>query len=138
MLESPCSLEELCLDTICDNILSYVEAIPNSPLKNKDDNWDDFEDRFDDEYKKIYRFKDHELFLINEISEKLLRKFIEKNIICDALLNIFTARNTKLKAVRIKNCKISIDGLKILKDHKISDLECVNIRPVGIIQIIGK
>lgn len=108
--ESPITLQELCLSTICDNISFYVET---------------YEDPIDG---KRCRFKDPELFLINELSEKLLQKCVENQIICDAILNIFTANNTKLRCVKLKKCKVSSKGLHVLKQHKITDLECVNIK----------
>lgn len=129
-------MEELCLDTVCDNILNYVEVVPKTPTETRRYvTWLD-ESFFEGDQKK-YKFKDDDLFLINEISERLLQKFIEKNILCDALLNIFNEHNTKLKSVRMKNCKITIEGLRILRGHKISELECVNIKNVCILDILG-
>ncbi|EFA05616.1 protein zyg-11 homolog isoform X1 [Tribolium castaneum] len=117
MYESPNSLEDLCLDTICDNILIYVKLDHTNAGKR-------------------YKFADPDLFLFKELSEKLLGKFLEKNILCDALMFIFSEKNTKLSTVKLKNCKVTQNGLEILKQHKILDLECVNLKNVCIGNII--
>ncbi|KAJ8929468.1 hypothetical protein NQ314_017848 [Rhamnusium bicolor] len=137
MFESPNTLEELCLDTICENMLTYIEP----QIETKEGWWEKIEstDDYDDEIEKRYIFRDPEIFLINEISEKLMEKFVEKRLLCDATLNIFTESNTKLRNVKLKNCgKVSKKGMHILKQHKIVDLECVNLKNISIGQILGK
>jgi hypothetical protein len=124
MYESPSCLEDLCLDAICDNILLYVKS---DHTTNNDLNKG-----------KRYKFADSDLFLFKEISEKLLGKFIEKNILCDALMFLFNENNTKLSTVKLKNCKVTQTGLQILKQHKILDLECVNLKNVCIGNILGE
>ncbi|KAG5881719.1 hypothetical protein JTB14_037935 [Gonioctena quinquepunctata] len=129
MYESPNSLEDLCLETICENILTYIE-----PLDTKDGCLENT-DSFDEEVKK-FRFRDPEIYFIGEISEKLLRKFVEKRLLCDAILNIFTEQNTKLRNFSIKNCKVSKNGLHILNQHKLLKLECVDIKKISIGDIL--
>nr|XP_023021052.1 protein zyg-11 homolog B-like [Leptinotarsa decemlineata] len=124
MYESPCTLEDICLETVCDNILSYIE-----PLGTRDGWWESHRssdsDSFDEEIKK-FRFKDPEIFLIEEISEKLLKKFVEKRILCDSILNIFRIRNSTLSKI----------GLHILNQHKLVTLECVAIKKISIGDIL--
>jgi Zyg-11 family protein len=110
------------LDAICDNILLYVKS---DHTTNNDLNKG-----------KRYKFADSDLFLFKEISEKLLGKFIEKNILCDALMFLFNENNTKLSTVKLKNCNVTQTGLQILKQHKILDLECVNLKNVCIGNIL--
>ncbi|KAJ8951160.1 hypothetical protein NQ318_021604 [Aromia moschata] len=134
MFESPNTLEDLCLDTICDNILTYIEP----QIETKEGWWEkiDSTEDYDDEIEKRYVFRDAEIFLINEISEKLMKKFVEKRLLCDATLNIFMESNTKLRKVKLKNCKVSKKGLHILKQHKIVDLACINLKNISIGQIL--
>ncbi|KAJ8976607.1 hypothetical protein NQ317_005797 [Molorchus minor] len=135
MFENLNTLEDLCLDTICDNILTYIET----QIKTRDGDWKKLAslDDYDDEIEKRYVLRDPDIFLINEISEKLLKKLVEKGLLCDATLSIFTGRNTKLKHVKLKNCKVSKKGLNILKQHKIVDLECISLKNnVNISQIL--
>lgn len=134
MYESPDILEDVCLEVVSDNILTYIEPIE---LKESlDDSSEDSEswEVFDLKYK----FKDPEIFLIKEISEKLLKKFGEKRLLCDPILNIFTQQNTKLKNFKVRNCRVTKSGLQILKQHKIVNLECVNMKKIGIGDILGK
>ncbi|XP_076256333.1 protein zyg-11 homolog isoform X1 [Rhynchophorus ferrugineus] len=135
MYESPISLEETCLDVICDNILTYIE--PQILTKNGWTTNIEGSDCYDDERSdKRYKFRDSDIFLINRVSEKLMDKMMEKRILCDATLNIFSERNTKLKTVKIKNCKVTKCGLEILRQHKITDLEIVNLKNVSIGDIL--
>ncbi|CAH1111993.1 unnamed protein product [Psylliodes chrysocephalus] len=132
MYESPDILEDVCLEVVSDNILTYIEPIE---LKESlDDSSEDSEswEVFDLKYK----FKDPEIFLIKEISEKLLKKFGEKRLLCDPILNIFTQQNTKLKNFKVRNCRVTKSGLQILKQHKIVNLECVNMKKIGIGDIL--
>ncbi|XP_018566006.1 protein zyg-11 homolog B-like isoform X2 [Anoplophora glabripennis] len=132
MFESPSTLEDLCLDTICDNIMIYAEP----QRKTKEGLWErisSIEDYAGCE--KRYVFHDPEIFLINEVSEKLLRKFCEKGYLCDATLNLFTENNTKLRNVKLKNCEVTKKGAHIFKQHKIVDLECINLKRISIGEI---
>lgn len=143
MYDTPATLEELCLDTICDNIFLIFELYDEGTEGNDLRCFDRINGHlnFTKSYGialKNFRFKDPDIFLFNEISEKLLEKFGQKNLLCDAILNLFTAKNTRLKNVKIKNTKkVTVEGLKVLKQHKIVDLECVNLKSVFISEILG-
>lgn len=150
MFASPDTLENLCLEIICENVSTYIE-----PVIENSDSWQEVYDSDDNSFMiceynssvnnsslkdkiKKFRFKDPDIFLINRISEKLLEKFCEKRILRDALLNIFLGRNTKLQKFKVKNCKLTKSGLQILKEHKITDLECINLKKCSIPEVIGK
>lgn len=157
MYESPISLEETCLDVICDNILTYIEPqiltkngwttnIEGIMYTSYCNNFCFFfidllfpgSDCYDDERSdKRYKFRESDIFLINRVSEKLMDKMMAKKILCDATLNIFSEHNTKLKTVKIRNCKVTKCGLEILRQHKITDLEIVNLKNVSIGDILG-
>lgn len=135
--DNPATLEELCLEAICDNIIDVFEL-----YCERDD--DDVDDDYDSDdavmkKKKRFRFRDKDVFLFNEISERLLEKMCDRGVLCDSTLNLFNERNTRLKCVRIRNCeKITLEGLKVLKRHKITDLECVNLKKVNSRDILGE
>lgn len=158
MYESPISLEETCLNVVCDNILAYIEPqiqtkdgwttdiegkynklhYHNTHLLNRIKNHSG-SDCYDDERSdKRYKFRDPDIFLIKQVSEKLMNKMMEKKLLCDATLNIFSEHNTKLKSVKIKNCKVTKCGLQVLKQHKITDLEVSKLRNVYIEDVLGK
>ncbi|XP_066260786.1 protein zyg-11 homolog B-like [Euwallacea similis] len=137
MYESPISLEEACLNVVCHNILTYIEP----QIQTKDGWTTDIEDIgsdcYDDERSdKKYKFRDPGIFLINQVSEKLMNKMMQKKLLCDATLNIFTEYNTRLKSVRIKNCKVTKCGLQILRQHKITDVEVTKLRNVNIEDVL--
>lgn len=156
MYESPISLVDTCLDVVCDNILTYIEP----QIQTKDGWTTNIEgkytvrrkyslkftflhsigsDCYDDERSdKRYKFRDPDIFLINRVSERLMYKMMEKKLLCDATLNIFSEHNTRLKSVKIKNCKVSKCGLEVLRQHKITDLEVANLRNVSIGDVLGK
>lgn len=132
MYDSPQTLENICLIYICDNLRDIFEF-----YYEKTEN-----DRGDPGVKtkpiKKFRFTDNDLFLFNELSEKLLNKLGEKHLISDTTLSLFAERNTRLRTVKIKNTlKVTYEGLKILKQHKIVDLEIVNLKNVCISKILG-
>ncbi|KAL3271544.1 hypothetical protein HHI36_022021 [Cryptolaemus montrouzieri] len=129
MFKSPQSLEELCLDGIAENIELYVEPV------SKKTSWCIYLDS-EERPERKYVFRDPGIFLIQQISEKLLSKLLEKGLLCDAILHIFSEQNTKLRSVRVANCKVSEYGLKILNNHKITELECINLRNISIPNII--
>ncbi|CAH1118716.1 unnamed protein product [Phaedon cochleariae] len=133
MCQSPNTLEDLCLESVCENILTYIE-----PVETKELCWNSSEDNDSSEDECTnFRFKDPEIFLIRAISEKLLNRLVEKRLLRDSLLNIFSNENTKLTKFKIQNCnKVSKTGLQILKHHKIQDLECVKMEKVSIGEII--
>lgn len=141
MYESPASLEELCLESICDNILDVFELYCESG-KPEERNLVDDDSESDNGVsvvRKKFEFRDKDVFLYNEISEKLLEKLCERGLLCDSTLNLFNEKNTRLKSVRLRNCKkVTAEGLKMLNKHKITDLECVNLKRVCSKEILGE
>lgn len=143
MYESPASLEELCLESICDNILNvfelYCENGESQQQRNNGAEDDSESDNGFSVLKKRFRFRDKDIFLFNEISERLLEKLCDRGLLCDSTLSLFNEKNTRLKSVRIRNCKkVTPEGLKVLKKHKITDLECVNLTKVNRREILGE
>ncbi|KAF7283178.1 hypothetical protein GWI33_001241 [Rhynchophorus ferrugineus] len=131
MYETPISLEETCLAVMCNNIFAYIE--PQIITKNDLTTNIKGSDCCDCERNnKLYKFRDSDIFLINRVSERLMEKMVEKRILCNATLNIFSERNTNLKRVKIKNCNVTKRGLEILRRHKLTDLEIVNLKNVNI------
>lgn len=140
MYESPASLEELCLESICDiiDVFEHSDCRNHLEQKNSFDDDSESDDRISVERRK-YQFRDKNVFLFNEISEKLLEKMCDRGLLCDSTLSLFNERNTRLKCVRIRNCKkVTLEGLKILKFHKITDLEFINMREFDGKEILGK
>lgn len=142
MYDSPITLQELCLNVICDDVVNVFELYYEKSNEVDSEYLDKISERCPSNFsvvQKKFKFRDSDIFLFNEISEKLLAKFVEKNILCDATLNLFSVRNTRLRSVRIKNTrKVTVQGLKTLSQHKIVDLECVNLKSISIGKILGE
>ncbi|KAB0791231.1 hypothetical protein PPYR_03031 [Photinus pyralis] len=132
MFDSPTTLREICLEFICDNILRvfelYYETNSVTPIRSVES---------EAIVQKKLRFKDSDLFLFNEISESLLSKFGERHLLSDSTLSLFAEKNTRLRTVKIKNAKkLTYEGLKILRQHKIVHLECVGLKSVCVNKIL--
>ncbi|XP_017771130.1 PREDICTED: protein zyg-11 homolog B-like [Nicrophorus vespilloides] len=121
MYDNPVSLQELCLEYICEYYEDVFEVSSTQPTADH---------CFYNQclvLEKRISFKDEDMYLFPELSEKLLTRFNEKNLVSDTTIHLFTGRNTKLRSVKIKNCRISHEGLKILREHKLSELQCINV-----------
>ncbi|KAF5291794.1 hypothetical protein FQA39_LY14282 [Lamprigera yunnana] len=132
MYDSPITLKEICLDTICDNLLRVLEVYyePKEQLAQKSDSDSML-------LAEKFRFKDSDLFLCNEISESLLQKLGEKNLLCNYTLNLFTKKHTRLRNVKIKNPNaINPTSLQVLRQHKIATLECAGLKYVSVNEVI--
>lgn len=132
MYDIPQPLENLCLDSICDNLRNIFHFYYVA------------ESNFNENACKLnivekFKFKDTDMFLFNELSEKLFNKLGEKDLLCDTTLSLFTEKNTRLRTFKLKNAdKVTHEGLKVLKHHKIVDLEITNLKSVCISKILGQ
>lgn len=132
MCDNPITLVDLCLDLICERLDEVFEIYEESP-----DSQNPFDVPPRTFVEKKVRFRDNDMFLFNRLSEQLLYKLGVKHQLNDATLGLFTEKHTRLKSVRIKNArKVTFEGLKILRQHKISDLECINLRNICISKIL--
>lgn len=133
MYDSPSSLVDQCLDTICNKLDQVFEAY-HDPHEGHS-----YEITLGTYSVWKYRFKDSDMFLFPSLSERLLYKLGINNKLQDATLSLFTEKHTRLKTVRIRNArKITFEGLKILRQHKIIDLECIDLRNICISKILGE
>ena len=82
-------------------------------------------------------FRDPDTFLPTEISEQLLYSLCERKVLSDLTITLFDAKATRLRHVKLKNASnLSVKGLKILKEHKIIDLEVKGLK-IAINDLIG-
>uniref|UniRef100_A0A0K8SZW5 Protein zyg-11 B n=1 Tax=Lygus hesperus TaxID=30085 RepID=A0A0K8SZW5_LYGHE len=132
MYMSPSSLQEDCVNFICENLKDLCEAVPNPDgrLDGKSSS---------DEVKLA--FKDPEIYIHSEVSEQLLRTLCIKGKLSDWTLTLFNPQTTRLRCVSIPNAeKLTKEGLKILKGHKITDLETCGLQftPNDLITCLGE
>ncbi|KAK0177397.1 hypothetical protein PV328_001455 [Microctonus aethiopoides] len=168
MPESPTSLQELCLDFICDNVLALCEVQPSDGGGAGEINCGETSTAFNavDEragncsndgrdilaIKPLLNslvnnstcgavtrlsFKDPDVFLPAQISERLLSSLCEKKALSDLTITLFDSKTTRLRHVRLKDASsLSAKGLKILKQHQIVGLEVSGLK-ITINDLIG-
>lgn len=122
MYDTPVSLQDCCVDFICDNLAALCDASQTESLLPK------------------LTFKDHDVFFHGELSEQLLQTLCEKGMLTDRTLSLFDPNVTNLKRVCIQNVndsQVSAKGLRILKAHRISELEISGLKTVTVNDVIG-
>ncbi|XP_043479584.1 protein zyg-11 homolog B-like [Leptopilina heterotoma] len=143
MFESPRSLQEVCMDFICDNILALCDVHPgetggrpNSCSSNSSNEpsagflpANTSNNNITSGPSTRLCFRDPDTFLPEEISEQLLYSLCERKVLSDLTITLFDAKTTRLRHVKLKNASnLSVKGLKILREHKVIDLEVKGLK----------
>ncbi|XP_014203818.1 protein zyg-11 homolog B [Copidosoma floridanum] len=155
MFESPRSLQEVCIDYICDNVMALCEyhpqengggssssssgCISTSSVVYEEESCSVGEGTSDSSQGALptsssshnsannstrLSFKDPDIFLPTEISEQLLYSLCERSKLSDFTITLFDSKTTRLRHVKLKDASnLTAKGLKVLKQHKIVDLE---------------
>ncbi|XP_064625443.1 protein zyg-11 homolog B-like isoform X2 [Lineus longissimus] len=122
MYDTPQKLQDCCVDFICDNMSALCEA----------------QETEEEETRLV--FKDNDIFFHGNISEHLLNSLCDKGKLNDTTLGLFQSDTTMLKRVRLRDGHdgpLTLKGLRILKTHKISELEAIGLEKVCINELIG-
>ncbi|XP_011497736.1 PREDICTED: protein zyg-11 homolog B [Ceratosolen solmsi marchali] len=156
MFESPKSLQEVCIDYICDNVMAFCDYRSDYVLSagRPPDKWalPSFEDESDSDQSissanelENYdfsdpslrlSFKDPNTFLPTEISEQLLYGLCEREKLSNLSITLFDSKTTRLRQVKLKDAStLTATGLNVLKQHKIIDLE-VNGLKIAVCELI--
>ncbi|KAM7287261.1 protein zyg-11 homolog B [Ixodes scapularis] len=121
MYDSPVSLQECCVDFICENIDAICE-VQASP----------------DDQTLRYSFKDPDVFFHKEVSQQVLETLSARGLLNDSILTLFDSRSTRLQRVRIKNAtNVTTKGLRVLRSHKLTELEATGLSQVAVNDLIG-
>lgn len=88
MYDSPLSLQEVCVEYICENL----EALCETAYIKSDDPQNPFM------YERL-SFKDKDIFFHSEISEQLLTSLSEKHKLTDLTMTLFDPKKTRLRYV---------------------------------------
>lgn len=121
MYDTPVSLQDCCVDFICENITALCEEQPSNQ----------------EEQNKLV-FKDRDAFFHSNISDQLLSTLAERGKLTDSTLLLFDSSVSCLKRVCIRNApNLSSHGLRIFKSHKISELEATGLKTVSVNDLIG-
>ncbi|XP_014612203.1 PREDICTED: protein zyg-11 homolog B-like [Polistes canadensis] len=146
MFESPRSLQEVCIDFICDNVLTLCEVHLDDTNEHSSGS---FSPTTYDQVRCIFSksssetsvpictlsndvsrslptrlsFKHPDIFLPTAISELLLSNLCERKTLSNLTITLFDSKSTRLRHVKLKDAStLSAKGLKFLKQHKIVDL----------------
>lgn len=127
MYESPASLQEYCVEFVCENISLICDRQSNNSIS-----------KISDESAYGYVFRNPDAFFHTEISQQLLEILSEKGHLNDQILTLFGSRVTRLRKVRILNAgNITTRGLRVLRSHKITELEVNGLSKVTVNDLIG-
>ncbi|KAL3887230.1 hypothetical protein ACJMK2_027177 [Sinanodonta woodiana] len=118
--DMPKSLQQCCLDFICNNLDVLCQEIPLPRSINV----------------KL-AFKNSDVFLTDAISEEFLKTLCEKKKLNDETLALFDSNFMNLKRVYIKDAQLSAAGLMILKTQQIVQLEVSGLGNVTVNDVIG-
>ncbi|XP_005110536.1 protein zyg-11 homolog B [Aplysia californica] len=122
MYDTPVSLQNYCVDFICDNLSALCEVQPLASTDSK-------------QTKMV--FKDPETCFHSTLSDQLLSTLSEKGKLNDESLSLFDPNATVLRHVSIHNAPVTSRGLRILKGHRVSQLEVTGIKDVTVNDVIG-
>ncbi|XP_076622675.1 protein zyg-11 homolog B isoform X2 [Colletes latitarsis] len=125
MFESPRSLREVCIDFICDNILSLCKILHDAEEHSSSSLGTTTCSRTSSDVLLVPRlsFRQPDVFLPTEISEQLLSNFCKKETLSDLTMTLFDSKSTRLRRIRLKDASaLTAKGLKVLKQHKVEVL----------------
>lgn len=120
MYDTPSSLQDCCVDYICDNIKNLCQVQPG----------------VEKSHKKLV-FKDPDVCFHGKLSEQILQTLCERGKLTDETLSLFDPSVTSLKRVSIRDTQLTTKGLRALKAHKISELEVTGLKSVTVNDLIG-
>ncbi|XP_013407895.1 protein zyg-11 homolog B [Lingula anatina] len=118
MYNMPASLQDTCIECICDNIERLCD-VQNTPTEPR------------------LVFKEADVYFHNNLSDQLLARLNEKGRLKDDTLSLFNGQNTTLRRVNISSAPVTVKGITVMKEHKISELRASGMNYVNINNIIS-
>lgn len=104
MYDSPGSLQDVCVDFICENLETLCDRASSLPVTSKFESSPD--DTTCEEYRQIEKnatngirlfFKGSEVFLHTAIAEQLLKALCAKKKLSDITMTLFDVSTTRLR-----------------------------------------
>lgn len=144
MYDSPSSLQEVCVDFICENWEALCETTECSSNRKPVSVSEDVENNVEQKQQKQSTsnglrliFKDSEVYFHSEISENILTTLCTKGKLTDLTMTLFDVSTTRLRRVSVPDASnLTTRGLRILKAHKIAELEMCGLK-VTVNDLIG-
>jgi len=121
MYESPNSLQDVCLDYICENISALCEPQVGP----------------DGEPSESLAFRSDDVFFHGNLSDKLLSCLSHKQRITDRTMTLFTRDVTSLKHVRLRDTPLTMKGMRMLRAHNLIELEAIGLKNMTVNDLIG-
>ena len=119
MYESPGSLQDVCLDYISGNINAICELQTNL-----------------DDGHASYVFNS-DVYIPSNLSDRLIISLGNRRQLTDETLSLFHPERTNLKRVKIRNSPLTLKSLRLLRAHKILELEATGLKSVTVNDLIG-
>ncbi|XP_071119076.1 protein zyg-11 homolog B-like [Haliotis cracherodii] len=120
MYETPISLQNCCVDFICDNLTALCDVQTSL-----------------DTNQTKYSFKDADAYFHSNLSEQLMASLCDKGRLNDETLALFDPNVTTLRRVSIKDAQVTTKGLRVFKSHRISELEITGLKSVTVNDIFS-
>ncbi|GLH07966.1 Protein zer-1 homolog [Gryllus bimaculatus] len=142
MYDSPSSLQEACVDFICENLEALCETSPVNASTSTAEGESETELTQTTTSAAVAAgnrlvFRDNDVYFHSDISEQLLTALSEKGKLSDFRMTLFDSSTTRLRHVCLRNAgKLTTKGLRVLKGHKICTLEATGLK-VTVNDLIG-
>ena len=121
MYESPSSLQDVCLDYICENISALCEPQVGPEGEPSDS----------------LTFRSDDVFFHGNLSDKLLSCLCQKHHLTDQTMTLFTRDVTSLKHVRFRDMPLTMRGMRTLRVHNLIELEAIGLKNMTVNDLIG-
>ncbi|XP_064477027.1 protein zyg-11 homolog B-like [Ornithodoros turicata] len=121
MYDSPVSLQECCVDFICENIVAICD-VQTSP----------------EDQQPRYTFRDPDVFFHTEVSQQVLETLGNRGQLNDVVLSLFDSRVTRLQKVHLRKASnVTTRGLRVLRSHQLTEIEATGLTKVTVNDLIG-
>lgn len=136
MYDSPISLQESCVEFICYHLEDICEVASSNNNAVTTSQGATSTNRSESPQRLLFR---PDAFLHSELSEQLLTTLCDRGKLDDWSLSLFDTSVTRLKRVRLRNVGVDIStrGLRILRGHKLTDLEVTGLVRATVNDLVG-
>jgi len=132
MYETAASLQDVCLNYICDNVEALCEV-----QTNLNDGRTSMVFRGDNADAAASAGEAPDIYFHSALSDQLLAGLSERNKLTDEVMTLFDPRVTSLKRVHMKDVQLTNRGLRMLKSHRITELKVTNLQTCTVNGLIG-
>ena len=121
MSQTAASLQDVCLDYICQHVDDVTDMQTNLS---------------DERVSRVFR-GDGEVYFHSALADQLLQGLSARRNLTDEVMTLFNPRVTALRRVRIRDVQLTNRGLRLLKSHRITELEVTGLKSCTVNDLIG-